>query len=110
MVPFYTIQNPDTRSASGEIETTSGIGPVTTTRALEYVRLYVSTTSFVDRNNMSVRQARPRSAIPSLADPITLSVTRPPHLAQRTDVYARIGVKTVGVAELLDSPVEKITF
>ena len=110
VMPYYTIQNPDTRFVSGAIESTFTIGSVTTSRAVEYVGLYVSTTSFVDRNNMSVRLERPRSAIPSLAAPITLSVTLPPNLAQRNDVHARIGVKTVGVAELLYSPVEKITF
>ena len=110
VMPYYTIQNPDTRFVSGAIESTFTIGSVTTSRAVEYVGLYVSTTSFVDRNNMSVRLERPRSAIPSLAAPITLSVTLPPNRAQRNDVHARIGVTTAGVAELLYSPVEKITF
>jgi len=59
---------------------------------------------------MAVRTEMPRSAIPSLDAPIELSVPLSAALTQRSDVYARIGVKTSGVAELLFSPVQKITF
>jgi hypothetical protein len=109
VVPYYTIENPSIGHASGSIESTFNVGSVNITREVEYVGLYVSTTTFVDRTNMAVRTERPRSAIPTLDAPIALSVTLPANLAQRNDVYARIGVKTVGVDELLFSPVQKIT-
>ena len=108
VTPYYTIDDPTTVHSNGAIEATFRVGSVNTTRAVEYVGLYVSTTSFVDRGNMAVRIERPRSAIPSHADPITLSVTLPASLANRDDVYARIGVKTVGVSELIFSPVTRI--
>lgn len=110
VVPYYTIQNASIGHSAGAIQSTFNVGAVRTTRAVEYVGLYVSTTSIVDRTNMSVRQERPASAIASLANPISLNVTLPASLAGRESVYARIGVKTVGVAELLYSPVQKITF
>jgi hypothetical protein len=75
------------------------------------VGLYVATTQFVDRINQSVRIERPRSQISSLAAPITLNVALPanihvtPSPERRDHVFLRIGVKTVGVAELLFSPV-----
>lgn len=109
VTPYYTIQNATTRFTNGSIEVTFNVGSVNTSRAVEYVGLYVSTTAFVDRGNMSVRVERQRSAIPSLASPITLSVALPASLAGREDVFVRIGVKTVGVSELLFSPVQKIT-
>ena len=108
VVPYYTIENPSISHAAGVVTASFEVGSVDTSRELEYVGLYVSTTSFVDRGNMAVRIERPRSAIPSLADPITLSVTLPASLANRDDVYARIGVKTVGVSELIFSPVTRI--
>jgi hypothetical protein len=110
VVPYYTISNPAIGHSGGSIEATFNVESVNTTREVEYVGLYVSTTTFVDRNNMAVRTEMPRSAISSLDAPIELSVSLSAALAQRSDVYVRIGVKTSGVAELLFSPVQKITF
>lgn len=110
VVPYYTIENSSIQHSGGAISATFDVGSVNTTRGVEYVGLYVSTTAFVDRTNMSVRTERPRSAISTLDDPISLSVGLTPALAARGDVYARIGVKTAGVDELLFSPVQRITF
>ena len=57
---------------------------------------------------MSARLERARSAIPNLNDAVTLSVDLPADLAQRNHVFVRIGVKTVGITELLFSPVYRI--
>jgi uncharacterized protein DUF3823 len=108
VVPYYTIENPAIGDSSGSVQATFTVRSVTTTRDVEYVGLYVSTTTFVDRTNMVVRTERARSDIPALDAPIVLSVTLPANLAQRNDVYARIGVKTVGVDELLFSPIQRI--
>jgi hypothetical protein len=77
-------------------------------RALEYVGLYVATTAFVDRTNLVVRTERLQNAIPLLNDPINLRVELPANLVQRKEVYVRIGVKTVGVAEMPFSLVPKV--
>jgi hypothetical protein len=110
VVPYYTIANETIVHNSGAIVATFDVGQVDTSRALEFVGLYVATTSFVDRTNMSARFERARSAIPNLNDPVTLTVNLPANLAQRNDVFARIGVKTVGIAEMLFSPISKIAF
>jgi hypothetical protein len=110
VVPYYTIENPSIQQSGGAVAATFDLASVNTTRDVEYVGLYVSTTAFVDRTNMSVRTERQRAAIASLDDPISLSIALTPQLAERGDVYARIGVKTSGVDELLFSPVQRITF
>jgi uncharacterized protein DUF3823 len=107
--PYYAITNATVSPASGALQAAFNVASVNTTRALEYVGLYVATTMFVDRTNMSVRSERARSAIPDLAAPITLSIALPEALAQREYVFARIGVKTVGVAEMLFGPIVKIS-
>lgn len=69
--------------------------------------LYVSTTSFVDRT-VPVRTDVACSGIPSLNAPVNVSLSLPANLRQQKDVYVRVGVKTVSVAEMLFSPVIKI--
>lgn len=108
VVPYYTIKNETIRHSNGAIEATFSVGQVNTSRAVEYVGLYGATTSFVDRTNMDFRTEKVRSAIASLSDPINLSVTLPATLAHKKEVFVRIGVKTLGVSELLFSPVYKI--
>lgn len=46
--------------------------------------------------------------IADMSQPVTLSVNVPGSMASKEAVYARIGVKTVGVAELLYSQPVKI--
>lgn len=110
VVPYYTVENASIQQSGGVVSATFDIGAVDTSREVEYVGLYVSTTGFVDRTNMSVRTERPRSEIASLDDPVALSVELTEALAARADVHARIGIKTAGVDELLFSPVQRITF
>jgi hypothetical protein len=110
VVPYYTVDDPSITHSGGVVSATFDVGSVDTSRDVEYVGLYVSTTSFVDRTNMSVRVERLRADIESLDEQITLAVELTESLRDRDDVYARIGVKTFGVAELLFSPVQRITF
>lgn len=112
--PYYIIRNEQITHADGRISATFDVGQINTSRAVEYLGLYVATTQFVDRINQTVRLERPSSQIVSLSVPITLSVTLPanihvtPSPERRDHVFVRVGVKTVGVAELLFSPVYKI--
>lgn len=110
VVPYYTIENASMAHSAGVVTANFDVGSVDTSRELEYVGLYVSTTHFVDRSNMAVRVERRRADIPSLDDPISLSVELSDDLRERADVYTRVGVKTEGVDELLFTPVQKLTF
>jgi hypothetical protein len=127
VVPFYTIRNEQiTYNAAGSgptgaIQATFNVQQVDGSRQLEYVGLYIGTTSFVDRNiGLAIPNAqreRVRSQIQTQLDanaPISISVNLPadihvtPSPARRDHVFVRVGVKTVGVAEMLFSPVQKI--
>ena len=109
VTPYYTINNQSITQSGGAVQATFSIGSVNTTRAVEYVGLYVFTTTLVDRQYYTVRTERSRSAIPNLSDPITLSATLSATLTGRDYVFARLGVKTVGVTALLYGPVVKLT-
>jgi hypothetical protein len=80
---------------------------------VEFVGLYVATTSFVDRNHMVVRTEKPMSDL-DLSAPITLSVDLPanihttPSPESRDSVSVRVGVKTSGVDEMLFTKVYKV--
>jgi hypothetical protein len=125
--PYYVIRNeqvafnPTGGGPHGTIDATFNVGQVNTAQALEYVGLYVGTTTFVDRNNSvgipNAERERLRAAIlPQLESngTIGISVRLPENIyltgspARREHVFVRIGVKTVGVAEMLFSPVHKV--
>ena len=110
VVPYYTIENPSISHAAGVVTASFEVGSVDTSRELEYVGLYVSTTHFVDRSNMAVRTEHDRADLTSLDDPVSLSVELTDDLQERADIYVRVGLKTEGVDELLFTPVQKITF
>ena len=110
VVPYYTIENPSISHAAGVVTASFEVGSVDTSRELEYVGLYVSTTHFVDRSNLAVRTERDRADLTSLDDPVSLSVELTDDLQERADIYVRVGLKTEGVDELLFTPVQKITF
>jgi hypothetical protein len=46
--------------------------------------------------------------ITDITQPVTLTVAIPPSLSAKGYVYARVGVKTAGIAEMLYSQPQKI--
>jgi hypothetical protein len=125
VTPYYTIVNPSfTRGAAttanpgGTVTGTFRVGQINTSRQLEFVGLYVGVTSFVDRiNGVSIPNAqreRARTAIQTQLtsnSDISITVNLPATIYQsnspwvRDFVFVRVGVKTVGVNEMLFSPV-----
>jgi hypothetical protein len=124
--PYYTIQNTQitynpSPAPGGSITATFNVGQHNTSRALEWVGVYVGTTTFVDRSNglpisNAVRE-RSRTAIQNQLNEngtVSITVNLPsdihltPSPARRNDVFVRIGVKTVGVGEMLFTPVHKV--
>jgi hypothetical protein len=114
VVPYYVIRNERIVNNNGTIEATFDVGQINTTRALEFVGLYVGTTEFVDRINQVVRVERPRAQIADLNAPVNLILPLPANIhvmrspAPRERVQVRIGVKTAGIAEMLFTQVHKI--
>jgi hypothetical protein len=122
--PYYTIRNPSVtlntgvNAPVGAIQASFEIGHENPTQLVEFVGVYIGTTSIVDRaNGLSIPNAqreRTRAAIGNLNAPINISVNLPqnihltPSPARREHVFVRIGIKTVGVAELIFSPIYKV--
>ncbi len=101
--PFFTVKNEKFVKSGTAINATFNLQRVNTSKPLELVRLYIGQTNITDQNNNAGNVQLLASAIPDPTQPITLSANIPAALANKDFVFARVGVKTVGVAELLYS-------
>jgi hypothetical protein len=72
------------------------------------VRIYIGPTNITDQNNNAGTAQKAASAITDINQPITLSIPIPASLAAKDYVFVRVGVKTVGVAELLYSKPQQV--
>ncbi|MBC8155298.1 MAG: DUF3823 domain-containing protein [Bacteroidetes bacterium] len=107
--PYYVIRNGTIQKSGTNLTATCSISQIVATRAIERVTLYVGTTQFVDITNNVGSANLTGAALADLSKPLSLTLALPASIAGRAYSYARIGVKTVGVAELLYTPVQKIT-
>ena len=101
--PFFTVKNEKFVKSGTAINATFNLQRVNTSKPLELVRLYIGQTNITDQNNNAGNVQLLASAIPDPTQIITLSANIPAALANKDFVFARVGVKTVGVAELLYS-------
>lgn len=101
--PFFTVKNEKFVKSGTAINATFNLLRVNTSKPLELVRLYIGQTNITDQNNNAGNVQLLASAIPDPTQPVTLSANIPASLANKDFVFARVGVKTVGVAELLYS-------
>lgn len=106
--PYYVINSETFQTNGNTVSASFTIEQVNTTQELDRATLYIGTTAIVDVNNSSVNVSLNRDAITDLNAPVNLNIELPPNLSGRDYVFARIGVKTVGVEEMLYSPVQKI--
>lgn len=107
--PYFVIRNPTIQRSGTSLTGSLTVGQVVTGRAVERVTMYVGTTQFVDVTNNVGSASVATAALADLSKSLPLSLTLPATVSSRPYFYARIGVKTVGVAELIYSPVQKIT-
>ncbi|MCE7043604.1 DUF3823 domain-containing protein [Dyadobacter sp. CY312] len=108
VTPYFIFRNDTYSKGEGKVSATFNLQQVNTSRTLERVNLYVGTTMIVDPNNNGGNAQQLAAAITDLTKPITLTATLSPALAGREYVYARIGVKTSGVGEMLFGAPQKI--
>ena len=104
--PYFTVGT-TTATKSGSSVTASTLVTKTGTRDIEYVTLYLNYTQFVDNFNQIAQVRKNPADLTNLSQPLTFTVPIPS--TAKNAVYARIGVKTQGVSELVFSPVQKIT-
>ncbi|MBC3785569.1 DUF3823 domain-containing protein [Spirosoma utsteinense] len=110
--PYYIIRNEVIQKNGTNLTATCSVSQAaggTNARAIEAVTLFVGTTQFVDVNNNAGAFSRTGTALADLSKPLSLSMALPAPVVAKGYGYARIGVKTVGVAELLYTPVQKVT-
>ena len=105
--PYFIITNASFVKNGSTISDTFTIVKNTTVKTLELVRLYIGPNLIVDQNNNSANVQVAASSI-TPGQPVTLNVTIPASLASNDYLFARVGVKTTGVAELLYTQPEKI--
>ncbi|MHA4736721.1 DUF3823 domain-containing protein [Dyadobacter sp. MSC1_007] len=108
VVPYFVFKNDTYSKGEGKVSATFNLQQVNNTRTLERVNLYIGTTTIVDPNNNVGNAQEVAAKITDLSKPITLTATIPANLAGREYIYARIGVKTSGVGEMLFGVPQKI--
>jgi hypothetical protein len=107
VTPYFTISN-ETFQKNGTTVTASGKITKVSTNAIERVSLYIGTTTIVDATNNGAVSNQTGAALADLSQPITFSLSLPAALSGRDYVYARIGVKTSGIGEMLYTKPQKI--
>lgn len=107
--PYFILKNESFQKSGSNINGTVSLQRVNTTKSLEYVRIYLWQTAIVDQINNAATATVNASSITDMSQPVNLSVAIPSSLAGKDYVYARIGVKTSGVAEMLYTQPQKIS-
>lgn len=107
VTPYFMVSSATYTNTAATVTSAITITKPNATSALEAVRLYLSRTNLVDQNyNDAVVNIAP-SAI-TVGTAFTATANIPSALLTADAVYARVGVKTTGVAELEYSAPQKI--
>lgn len=102
--PYFILKNATFTKNSTNISVVVTVEAVNTSLPLESVSLYFGRTSIVDQvNNVGAV-----TILPDITQPVTFSVAIPAALASEPYFFARVGVKTSGIAEQIYSQTEKI--
>lgn len=106
--PYFVLKNEVYSKGEGKVSATFNVQQVAAGRAIERVNLYIGTTTIVDPNNNVANAQEVAANLTDLSKPVTLTANIPAAHAGRQYVYARIGVKTSGVGEMLFGMPQKI--
>jgi hypothetical protein len=106
--PFFTIENATIERAGSALTGSFALQQIVADREVERIALYVGTTRFVDSryNALSVEQEVDNTALEGIN---SLTADLGGELQDEDHLFARIGVKTVGVEEMIYTPVEEIS-
>lgn len=107
--PYFVIRNEKMQKSGNNLTASCLVSQATTGRAIERVTFYVSSTQYVDINNNVGKADKTGADLADLTKEMAFSLAVPASVASKGYCYARVGVKTVGVAEMLYTPVQKIT-
>ena len=106
--PYFVIKNATISKSGTTVTGTFSIGKITNGGTLESVSLFVGKTNIVDAVNNLGSAGINGSDITDINAPVTVSVTIPGSLSGQSFFFARVSVKTAGVAEHIYSQPIKI--
>lgn len=110
VTPFFNLKNGQITRSGTKLAATVNVEQVVTTAKIERVTLYIGTTQYVDANyNAGKTDITAAATLADLTKPIAMEFDLTKGPQGRSEIFARLGVKTVGVAEMLYTPVQKIT-
>jgi hypothetical protein len=104
--PYFIIKNATFQKSGTNVTGTFTVQAVNTTKALELVKIYIGPNYILDQNNNSANAQK--TAPVDFTQPVTLSVVIPASIASQDFIYARVGVKTVGINEYMYSTSQKL--
>lgn len=98
--PYFIISNATFTKSGTQLTATVSIQQINNNLPLESVNLYIGNTNIVDQ----VNNIKSTAVTPDISGPVTIQLTLPADVAY----FARVGVKTAGVAEQVYSEVKKV--
>ncbi|KAA2239493.1 DUF3823 domain-containing protein [Chitinophaga agrisoli] len=108
VTPYFLIKDAAIGQSGTNVNASFTLQQVNTSLPLEAVRIYLGATTVVDQVNSVASVEKAAADIPNIGQPIQLTVNIPSSLSSKGYLFARIGVKTAGVAELLYTMPQKI--
>lgn len=104
--PFFVVRNDNLQRNDSILTATFDVAQVVQNRELERIALYVGTTAFVDVRYNAAKVERAATNLDLGTNTLSLDLSSASQ--NRAYLYARLGVKTRGVEEMLYTQVQKI--
>jgi len=108
VTPYFMIKGASIGQSGTTVTASFSLQQVNNSLPLDAVTIYVGSTTIVDQVNSVASAAKKAADITDITQPITISVTIPASLVAKGYAYARIGVKTAGVSELIYTIPQKL--
>lgn len=106
--PYFVVNNTSINRSGNSLSVTFTLGNPTRGRDLEYVSVYMGRTILTDAvRNDGVFRIPTKDVV--IGTPMTVIIPLPGGLAGRSEIFARVGAKTSGIAELVYSQVQRET-
>jgi uncharacterized protein DUF3823 len=112
VTPYYMIRNPQLSAAGGKVTAIFKAEKIITdanAKNIERVSLYINKSEFVSGGDNVAAIDLAGSSITDVNN-ISLTVSIPTLVPAQNYVYARVGLKIVGLEDLIFSPLQKISF
>ena len=103
--PYYVVNNTSVNVNGNNLSVTFTIDDINPDRNLEFAAIYMGRTSITDAvRNEGVFNIPADQIV--LGTPLTVEFPIPEALARRSEIFVRVGAKTVGIPELVYTQVE----